>query len=129
MIYSITRKELETELRMTRLGSTSVTTNTKRRFTIVGPSSSNPTISLYNNEQSTCNTTPSCPKSNVEGQVFLATIDDMLNLIAIHKLPKSLFKPIIMVHLITFDDDLGMDRITQGTIILTFKSSMTDEQE
>lgn len=129
MIYSIAREKLETELRMIKLESTNVTTNTERRFTIVGPSSRNLTISPYNNEWSPCSTTLSCPKSNVEGQVFLVVVDSMCNLVIIHKLPKSLLKPIVMAHLTTFDDDLGTDRIAQGTIILTFKSSMTNEQE
>jgi hypothetical protein len=51
----------------------------------------------------------------------------MLNPDVTHKLPKSLLKPIVVVHLIALDDDLGMDKIVQGTIILTFKSSMTNE--
>ncbi len=129
MIYFTTREELEIELRMIGLGSTSETTNTKRRFTTVGPSSNNPTINPYNNEQSPCSTTPSCPKPNVERKVFPIAIDDMLNPTTIHKLPKSPFKPNVMAHLTTLDDDFCMDKITQGTIILTFKSSMTDEHE
>ncbi len=112
MIYSTARKELETKLRMTKLGSTSETINTERKFTIVGPSSSNSTISPYNNEQNPCNITPSCPKPNVEGHVFQVAIDNMLNPATIHKLPKSPLKPIIMAHLTSLDDDLGMDRIT-----------------
>jgi hypothetical protein len=83
--------------------STIETSNTKRRFTIVGPSSNNITISPYNNEHSPCNTTPSCPKPNVDG---------MLNPVVIHKLPKSPLKPIVVVHPIALDDDLGMDKIS-----------------
>ncbi len=114
---------------MTGLGSTSEATNTKRRFTVVRPPSRNLTISPYNNEHSPCSTTPSCPKLNVEGQVFLAATNGMLNPTTSHKLPKFLFKPIVVAYPTTFDDDLGMDKIAQGTIILTFKSYMTNEHE
>jgi hypothetical protein len=51
----------------------------------------------------------------------------MLNPTAIHNLPKSPFKLIVVVPPITLDDDLGMDMIAQGIIIQTFKSSMIDE--
>jgi hypothetical protein len=67
VIYFIIGKELETKLRMIGLGSTNETINIEKTFTIVGPSSSNLTISPYNNEQSPCSTTLSCPKLNVEG--------------------------------------------------------------
>jgi len=76
-----------------------------------------------------CSTTPSCPNLNVERQVFLVAIDNILNPTTTHKLPKSPFKPIVMAHLTTLDDDFCMDKIAQGTIILTFKSSMTNEHE
>jgi hypothetical protein len=106
MIYSSAREELETKLRMIGLGSTSETINTERRFTIVGP-----TISPYNNEWNPCSTTLSCPKLNVEGQVFPIAINDILNPTTIHKLPKSPFKPIVMAHLIILDDDFCMNKI------------------
>ncbi len=108
MIYCTARKELETKLRMAKLGSISETINTERKFTIVGPSSSDSTISPYNNEQNPCSITPSCPKPNV----FRVAIDNMLNPTTIHKLPKSPLKPTIVAHLTSLDDDLGMDRIT-----------------
>lgn len=66
---------------------------------------------------------------NVEGQVSPTVVDDMQNLATTHKLLKSIFKPTIMVHPTSIDDDLGMDKIAESTIILTFKSSMIDEQE
>jgi hypothetical protein len=63
---------------------------------------------------------------NVKGHVSLVVVNGMLNLNAIHKLPKSPLKSIVMAHPIALDDDFGMDKIAQGIIILTFKSFMTN---
>jgi hypothetical protein len=115
---------------MTKLGSTSETTNEDIMFTIKdGTLSSNPIIAIFNNEHSHCNITPSCPKLSNEGAGgSLVVCDDGIP--ACEKIAfKSPLKPMTLTHPKLLDNDLDIERTTKIPTRATLKSSNADEEE